>query len=166
MRRRRTVATLAAGLVAAALTAAPALASGAGPTVVTWSSLKLVDGSTLDAGRLGASPVVVVFWATWCGFCERHNARVERLYRSLQGGAPLVVGVAIDGDAASVARMARDRGWTFPVAVDNGSVRRQFTPRRLVPMTCVVAAGGQLRQCIPGEMSDDDVMALGKAGRS
>lgn len=166
MTARRAVAAMAAALVATALAAPAARASGPGPVVVAWPTLRLVDGSTLEAARLQASPVVVVFWATWCGFCERHNARVERLFRSLQGGAPLVVGVAVDGDAASVGRKARDHGWTFPVTVDNGSMRRQFTPRRLVPMTCVVAPGGQLRQCIPGEMSDDDVISLAKAGRS
>jgi thiol-disulfide isomerase/thioredoxin len=159
--RVRTVALLASGLLAAALlAAAPARGQSTGPATVAWTSLRLADGSTLEAGRLNASPVIVVFWATWCGFCERHNARVERLHRSL------VVGVSIDGDAAAVGRMARERGWTFPVTVDTGSIRRQFTPRRLVPMTCIVAPGGQLKQCIPGEMSDDDVMALGKAARS
>jgi thiol-disulfide isomerase/thioredoxin len=165
--RARTAAVLASGLLAAALlTTAPARSQTIAPAAVTWPSLRLVDGGTLDAGRLNASPVIVVFWATWCGFCERHNARVERLHRTLQGGAPLVVGVSIDGDAAGVGRLARERGWTFPVAVDTGSIRRQFTPRRLVPMTCIVGTGGQVRQCIPGEMSDDDVMALGKAARS
>lgn len=164
MTGRRWFAALA--VAAAALGLAPGGAAGAGPTTVNWPALKLVDGTTLDAGRLGASPVVVVFWATWCGFCERHNARVERLHRSLQGGVPLVVGVAIDGDAAGVGRMARERGWTFPVAVDDGSVRRQFTARRVVPMTCIVGEGGRLRQCIPGEMSEDDVMSLARAARS
>lgn len=165
--RRRGIGAGVAGVVAAALLAVmPHGAGAAGPVTVTWPTVKLVDGGMLDSGRLSASPVVVVFWATWCGFCERHNARVERLHRSLQGGAPQVLGVAIDGNPASVGRMARERGWTFPVTVDTGALRSQFTSRRLVPMTCIVGPAGQLQQCIPGEMSDDDVMSLGKAARS
>lgn len=165
--RRRGFGAGVAGVVAAALLAVmPHGAGAAGPVTVTWPTVKLVDGGMLDSGRLSASPVVVVFWATWCGFCERHNARVERLHRSLQGGAPQVLGVAIDGNPASVGRMARERGWTFPVTVDTGALRSQFTSRRLVPMTCIVGSAGQLKQCIPGEMSDDDVMSLGKAARS
>ena len=29
-------------------------------------------------------------------------------------------------------------------------------------MTCLVDRAGQLRQCIPGEMAQDDVMGLGR----
>ncbi len=139
--------------------AAPAAAG------IDWAGLKFAEGSRLDADRLKGAPVIVVFWATWCGFCERHNVRVERLYRSLQGQSPQVLGVAIDGDRVSVGRFVRARGWTFPVAVDDGSIRRQFTARRMVPMTCVVGASGDIRQCIPGEMAEDDVMALARVVR-
>ena len=142
--------------------AAPTVAAGPAGSAVDWSGLTWADGSRLDADRLTGRPVIVVFWATWCGFCERHNARVDRLHRSLQGQSPQVVGVAIDGSAASVGRFVRERGWAFPVAVDGGALRRQFTTRRMVPMTCLVTASGSIRQCIPGEMAEDDVMALAR----
>lgn len=129
---------------------------------VAWPALRLADGRTVAADHWRGRPMVVVFWATWCAFCERHNARVQKLFESLDGREPQVLGVSIDGDAVSVGRLARARGWRFPVAVDDGSLRRQFTPRRLVPMTCLVDPQGLVRQCIPGEMTEDDVMGLAR----
>jgi hypothetical protein len=59
-----------------------------------------------------------------------------------------------------VARYVRAQGWRFPVALDDGSLRPQFTGRSLVPMTCLVDRAGLVRQTIPGEMDEPDVMAL------
>ncbi|MFN0184161.1 MAG: TlpA disulfide reductase family protein [Aquabacterium sp.] len=137
-----------------------ATAADSGAVSVRWPTLQPVVGPPIEPAQLDGRPVILVFWATWCGFCERHNARIERLHRAVDPQALRIVGMAIDGDAASVARLARQRGWTFPQVLDEGRLRPRFTPRRLVPMTCVVDAQGQPQPCIPGEMSEDDVMAL------
>lgn len=159
--RRRVVACAAAAGLALAGGAARPKPSGGDPRTIAWpASLPLVDGRTFEApigrGRSG----IVVFWATWCGYCERHNARLEQLHRALPAGGPLVVGVAIDGTAAEVARFLRQRGWTFPVALDPGRLRAQFTARRVVPTTALVDATGALRELIPGELTQEDVMGL------
>jgi thiol-disulfide isomerase/thioredoxin len=136
-------------------------ARAAAPTI-DWPTVKLVDGTTLAPQHWHGQATVVVFLATWCGFCKRHNQRVEQLHRSLAGRGPRILAVSIDGDAASVRLLAHERGWTFPVAVDDVALRARFTTRRMVPMTCVVDVQGALRQCIPGEMSEPDVMALSR----
>jgi peroxiredoxin len=51
----------------------------------------------------------------------------------------------------------------FPVALSNGVLRGRMTTRRIIPMTCVVDRDGRLRQAIPGEMSEEDVMGLAQA---
>lgn len=153
---------LLAAVAIALLIAAGASPARAATQPVAWPTLRLVDGSTVAPEHWRGRPAVVVFWATWCGFCERHNARIERLFRSLDGRGPRIIGVSIDGNARSVGRLVRERGWTFPVTLDEGSLRRQFTPWRIVPMTCLLDAQGIVRQCIPGEMSEDDVMGLAR----
>ena len=150
-------------LAGALLLASAAVSAQASPPPVAWPTLRLVDGRTVAADHWQGRPMIVVFWATWCGFCERHNARMQRLFESLGGRAPQILGVSIDGDAASVGRLALRRGWSFPLVVDDGSLRRQFTARRMVPMTCLLDARAVVRQCIPGEMSEDDVMGLARS---
>ena len=155
--RRRWLAST-AGLCSAGTVSAPAASVPLG-----WPSVRLIDGQTLPAQHWRGTPAIVVFWATWCAYCKRHNARLDRLHASLAGRGPRVLGVAVDGDAASVARVIDSQGWRFPVTVDDGTLRPLFTERRVVPMTCVVDAKGVVTQRIPGEMTDEDIQSLARA---
>jgi thiol-disulfide isomerase/thioredoxin len=105
---------------------------------------------------------VVVFWATWCAYCERHNAHVDQLHRTLAGRPLRVLGAVIDGDPSSVRRYMTNHGYTFPVTLDAEPLRSRLTTRRSVPMTCVIDANGRLKQAIPGEMFESDVLELAR----
>ena len=130
---------------------------------VDWPAIALLDGSSLSPASWREQPSVVVFWATWCAYCKRHNAHVEALYRATRGQAPLrVLGVAMDTDAEAVRRAVAQNGYSFPVALDDGSLRARLTPRRVIPMTCLIDRQGRLLQAIPGEMAADDVLGLAR----
>ena len=124
-----------------------------------WAGLQWVQGEPVAPGR--GLPLVVVFWATWCGYCRRHNVHVDRLHAVVRGRMQ-VVGIAVESEPDAVRRHLRDSGLRFPVAVDGGALRRQFTDRRMVPMTCTIDRQGRTGQCIPGEMSEDDVLGLAR----
>jgi thiol-disulfide isomerase/thioredoxin len=102
---------------------------------------------------------VVVFWATWCAFCRRHNANIEQLHLAATPHLR-VLSVAVDGDDASVQHYMQRNGLHFPVVVGRPELREQFTPRRVIPMTCLVDRRSHLVQAIAGEMARDDVLAL------
>jgi thiol-disulfide isomerase/thioredoxin len=133
------------------------------PGRVQWPSLRLLDGRTLAPEDWAGTPAIVVFWATWCAYCKRHNAHIDHLFQSLGSGGLRVLGVAIDGHVATVERYMQTHGYRFPVVLDEGPLRQRFTTQRVVPMTCLVDRSGQVRQCIPGEMSLSDVMGLPRA---
>jgi thiol-disulfide isomerase/thioredoxin len=128
-----------------------------------WPRVQLVDGSSVAPEDWADASAIVVFWATWCAFCKRHNAHIDQLFRSLDGSGPHVLGVAMDGDVVAVRRYMQVNGYRFPVTLDKGMLRHRFTARSVIPMTCLVDRLGQVRQCIPGEMSESDVLGLRKA---
>jgi thiol-disulfide isomerase/thioredoxin len=156
-RRQLLLATAGAPLV-------PALAQATQPgVVINWPAIELIDGRRLAPASWQGQAAVVVFWATWCGYCKRHNVHVDKLHRSLQGQPLRVLGVAMETDAGKVRRTMAERGYGFDVALDDGRLRRQFTARNVLPMTCVLDRQGRLLQAIPGEMFEDDVMGLARA---
>jgi thiol-disulfide isomerase/thioredoxin len=154
MRRRQLL------LASAAVPMAP-WAAAQQAAVVDWPSITLLDGSTLSPASWRLQPALVVFWATWCAYCKRHNQHVEALYRATRAQAALrVLGVAMDSDAQAVRRAVAQNGYSFPVALDDGSLRQRLSTRRVIPMTCLLDRQGHLLQAIPGEMAADDVLGL------
>lgn len=151
-----------AGAMAAAWGPGTAAAAQAGE-LIQWPALQTLDGRALDAVVGQGVPVIVVFWATWCGYCQRHNARLDALHRTVDAQRLRIVGAAQDGDAEGVQKYLRRHGYRFPNVLDRGGVlRARFTERRILPMTCTVGANGRLLQSIPGEMAEDDVIGLAR----
>ncbi|MDM4765639.1 redoxin domain-containing protein [Pelomonas sp. SE-A7] len=125
---------------------------------VAWPVVRLLDGQAWTP--LEGHAQVVVFWSLDCAFCERHNAHVEKLHRAAQGRRLQLLGAARGGDAAALRKHMAARGWSFPVSLDVQPLAAALTVRRSVPVTVTVEASGRLRDMIPGEMFEADVMEL------
>ena len=160
--RRRTLAALLTGPIG--LQAQSLHAASAG--VLDWPTLVTIEGQTLAPKRWPGTPAVVVFWATYCAFCKRHNAHIDKLFRSVDADRLRILGVVMDADGAVARQYMQAQGYRFPVVQDDGRLRGRFTERRVIPMTCTVAADGRVQQCIPGEMAEDDVLNLARMART
>lgn len=161
LRARR--ACLIAGMLMPFASAVQAAAPERGDRIVL-PDMKLLDGSTLTAADWKDRPGVVVLWSVDCAYCVRHNARLDKLHRQVRnaGGDLRIVGIAVDGTAQTVRDYMREKGYGFPVALDTGGLRARLTDRRLVPMTVLIGRDGRLRQVIPGELSEDDMLGLAR----
>jgi thiol-disulfide isomerase/thioredoxin len=161
-RRTAMLAIAGAGLGAAAsapLRAAPAAPIQPGDRV-RWPEVSLLDGTRWNAARAEGKAVVVVFWATTCPFCRQHNAHVEKL-RVAAAGRPLeLLTVARDRDLQAVRQYLARTGWRFAVTMDSGPMAEALSTRNLIPLTVTVDRSGRLKQVIPGEMFEDDVLEL------
>lgn len=129
---------------------------------VSWPTVRLLDGRTVAAEQVQGRAVIVVFFATDCAFCLRHNQRLDLLVRR-SGALPLtVIAAALDRDVAPVEAYLARNGYAFPATMDAAVLRPVLTARRSYPMTCVIDRQGVLREVIPGEMAEEDVMGLVK----
>lgn len=145
-----------------ALLAAPAAGARAAPAapgeLVRWPEVALLDGSpwTPEPGRAK----VVVFWSVSCPFCKRHNAHIDKLHRAAADGGPQVLTVSRDRDASAVQRYLAANGYGFPVTLTHDALGGALAARRIIPLTALVDRQGRLKQAIPGEMFEEDVMEL------
>ena len=145
---------------AAALPGTPHAAPAQPGEIVRWPSVTLLDGRTWSAQQVSGQAVVVVFWSTTCPFCLRHNAHVEKLRRALAGKPLQILTAARDRDPAAVRRYLERHGYGFPVTLDHAPLAEALSARKVIPLTVLVDRTGRLRQVIPGEMFEEDVLAL------
>ena len=73
-----------------------------------------------------------------------------------------MLGAALERDPEPVRRYMARHGYSFPVTLDDGRLRDALSERRMVPLTCVVDREGRLREVIPGEMFEADVLGLAR----
>jgi len=158
MMHRRSLGPLAAALAWPAL--ARAHGQAADKPVISWPTVQLLGGGTWAPDTWQGRPAIVVIWATYCPYCMRHNARLDQLHRSASAHGVRILAVATDTDEAAVRRYMAEHGYSFPVTLDKGQLRQRLSTRRMIPLTALIQANGQLRMVIPGEMSEDDIMGL------
>lgn len=128
---------------------------------VNWPQqpLALLDGSLLDLQALRDQAVVLVFWASYCPFCRRHNPHVQALHRAAAGKPLRVLTASFDRPEAARAYL-RQNQYDFPVTLEAKRLAPLFSTRDVLPLTVVVDRGGRLREVIPGEMFAEDVAEL------
>ena len=150
------------GGLAAALSAGAWSDEAQTAKVIDWPAIRLLDGAILPSASWRGQPAIVVVWATFCPFCKRHNAHVDKLVQQTRGQALRVLGLAIDTDEGLVRKYMASNNYRFPVALDV-DLRARLTSRQVIPMTCLIDRQGRLVQAIPGEMFEEDLMELAAA---
>ncbi len=162
MDRRKLLGLLPGGL-GLGLAASPLLLRAAAPgEMVQWPAVTLLDGTRWTGAQSQDRAVVVVFWSTTCPFCKRHNAHVEKL-RLAAAGKPLeLLTIARDKDPQAVARYLMRNELNFAVTLDSQPMAAALSMRNLIPLTVTVDRQGRLKQVIPGEMFEEDVLDLQK----
>jgi len=101
----------------------------------------------------GGRPVLVTFWASWCGPCAREAPALERFSRSSFGHGRLV-GINWS-DARSAARsFIRRYRWTFSNLRDaEGTVGNEYGVTGL-PTTFVIDRSGRIRNTLRGPQAE------------
>jgi thiol-disulfide isomerase/thioredoxin len=160
-RRRFLIALSAASLAAAPL----ALRAHEVGERIEWRDVTLVDGRTLAASDLRGRPVVVEFWASWCPFCMRQNPLLQQLYEAYGSRGLQVLTFSIDKDPAKARAYMAEHRYTFPAAMAESHVARQFEPRKGLPELFVVGADGRIAVRESGEMFPEDISALARFAR-
>lgn len=139
--------------------AAPRLATDSAPVV--WPRrTALLDGEVLSAEVLQGQGLLVVFWATHCAFCLRHNTKLQQVLTTMGAAAPRVLGVSLDRDAALVRRHLATHGHRFDVTLDAAPWLAALGARRVLPTTVAVNRLGQRSLPMPGEMFEEDLAEL------
>jgi thiol-disulfide isomerase/thioredoxin len=122
-------------------------------------SAPLLAGGRFRLAEAHGSPVVLVFWASWCKPCRGELPGVERLARRLAsepGHRTRLVAVNTEGDRDAAAEGARELGLTMPIVLDDGSASGLYHVRS-IPYTVLVGPDGKVARTLRGVRSEDEL---------
>ncbi|HEX6844174.1 MAG TPA: TlpA disulfide reductase family protein [Actinomycetota bacterium] len=107
-------------------------------------------------GQLRGTPVVVNFWATWCGPCERELPLLAAAARDLQDEVQFV-GVDILDNRDAAGPFLTDHGVPYPNVFDAAGEIRTSLGSIGQPVTAFYDADGTLVSKVDGELSEADL---------
>jgi thiol-disulfide isomerase/thioredoxin len=120
----------------------------------------LFDGSTLTPEAWSERGLVVVFWASYCPFCARHNAKLAEQLTRFGAQAPIVLALSIDRDSAAARRYAQAYPYPFRFSLDSAAWRSALGVKATLPTTVAIRRSGRVGRPIPGEMFEEDLAEL------
>jgi thiol-disulfide isomerase/thioredoxin len=128
-----------------------------------------LDGKNIDLSSYRGHPVIVDFWATWCGPCRKQIPELVSLYRRYNKSRGLVIiGVSCDmiqGDGAkAVAPFVEEFQINYPIALADERLVDAMGVEA-IPTTLFISPGGELVSRIvgaghEGEISESTKMLL------
>jgi len=110
------------------------------------ASLKDINGKTVNISKYNSSekPVIISFWATWCGPCIKELKAIHEVYAKWQKefGVELVA-VSID-DAKTKNRVkpqVNGSGWKYTILLDENHDLKRALNVTNVPYTLIMYKG-------------------------
>jgi len=123
-------------------------------------TLPTLTGANITLSELQGTPVVLIFWATWCGNCPTDLHRLEAVAQQSQGEIK-VIAISIDKSTSSVQTFFGDYVPTMIIALDAQQEAfvdycRKYNNPGYIPFTLFVDSEGVVKAVQVGAFASEE----------
>ncbi len=115
-------------------------------------TLTMLDGQAFTLSDQQGTPIVLNFWATWCGPCQNEMPALQMASERFQDRVR-IIGVDQGESAADVQRFIDEMGVTFAIPLDSNFTAGTLYNVQAMPTTFFIDRNGVIRHLWIGEMN-------------
>jgi thiol-disulfide isomerase/thioredoxin len=143
-------------------TQAPAASADPAATHLYAQTLNDLSGKPQALAQWKGKPLLINFWATWCGPCVQEMPELSALAKEEAGKRFNVIGLGIDSPSA-MSEFAAKHDITYPLYVGGmggTELSRGFgNTNGGLPFTVLIGADGKVRKTYLGKLKFDELKA-------
>jgi peroxiredoxin len=114
-----------------------------------------LDGKMTSLKDYRGKPVMLNFWATWCGPCRYEMPFFQQIWEAKSGEGLVILAVNIGENVTTVKEFMDEAGFAFPVLLDsNQDVSLKYNIRS-IPSTFFIDASGVIQDIKIGAFLDE-----------
>ena len=126
-----------------------------------------LDGKPVSLAALQGKPVLLDFWATWCGPCRAEMPNFKKIVATYAPKGLVVIAVSLDQDEKKLRDVVKAEGLTWPQLFDGkgwGNAIAGLYNVRAIPQTLLIGPDGVVvrREYRAGVFEDDIAKLVGK----
>lgn len=133
------------------------------PTVAPDFTVLDIDGNKVNLSDFFGKPIIINFWATWCGPCKSEMPAFNKLYEQYKNEIHFLFVNLTDGSrdtVESVKQFIADEGYTFPVYFDTTMEAASTYGAYSIPTTFCIDNSGIPVHSQMGAMSEEHIEQL------
>ena len=112
-----------------------------------------MDGNEVTLESFFGKPIVLNFWASWCGPCKMEMPDIQKFYEEYGEDIHFLL-VSVDDSLDTAKAFIAENGYTFPVYFDASSMGAYTYGASSIPLTFFIDAEGNLTAYYMGAMSE------------
>ena len=118
------------------------------------------DGNEVKLSNFAGKPIVLNFWASWCGPCQMEMPDFEEMYKTYGEEVQFVMVNMTDGSQETVesaTQFITEKGYTFPVYYDTKMEGAYYYSVYSLPTTYFIDTEGHVSASNKGMISGENL---------